>query len=147
MPTAGAVVITGASNTGVYERTLTMSPPADWANHDGPCEVVNTTYGYTQSIACSATSAVISIEDGANAIVVRAHARDGSRSVDSATRNVFKRVIEDPTCPPGSRTCQIPNVAASPTDESAPTGVMVAAGIGLLITSALLRVRRRGEHA
>ncbi|UVS77768.1 hypothetical protein [Actinokineospora sp. UTMC 2448] len=144
VPTAGATVITGVSGVN-YQRTVAMAPPADWANHDGTCEVVNRTYGYTTPIACSATSAVISIEEGSNSIVVRAHARDGSRSVDSAARAVFKR-IDEPTCRPGTRICERPRVATAPAEETAGTGVMVAAGIGLLITSALLRVRRRGEH-
>ncbi|MGW5052381.1 hypothetical protein [Actinokineospora sp. NPDC004072] len=144
VPSAGATVITGVANAGLYERTITMAPPPDWANHDGTCEVVNRTYGYTTAIACSATSAVISIEEGSNSIVVRAHARDGSQSVDSAARAVFKR-IDEPTCRPGVR-CELPRVASAPAQESAGTEIMVAAGIGLLITSALLRVRRRGEH-
>ncbi|MGQ0839624.1 hypothetical protein [Actinokineospora sp.] len=137
VPTAGAVVITGVA-PGSYERRLTLTPPADWAGHDGACEVVNKTWDYTESISCSATSVTISVDEGGNQIVVRAHARDGSRSVDSAPRSVLQRPETEPC--PGGRICQQPRVA-----NELSSGPMVGVGIGLLATALLLRAGGRRE--
>ncbi|HVK26074.1 MAG TPA: fibronectin type III domain-containing protein [Actinokineospora sp.] len=144
VPTAGAVVISGATKSG-YTAHVTMAPPSDWANHDGTCEVVNKTYGYSEVVACSATSAAVAIDEGTNAIVIRATARDGSRSVDSASRTV--RIIVN-ECQPG-RICPVqPLVASDPVNNEVSSGPMVGAGVGLLATAALLRfgVRRREEE-
>ncbi|CRK55594.1 VgrG protein [Alloactinosynnema sp. L-07] len=144
VPTAGAVVITAHTATG-YSRRLTMAPPADWANHDGACVVVNKTYDYSEPIACDATTANIAVEEGSNMVVVRATARDGSRSVESATRRISFPIQNE--CRPG-RICPIPNAASDPVSNEVSSGPMVGAGIGLLATAALLRfgVRRREEE-
>jgi hypothetical protein len=133
LPTAGAVVITTITgNVGAYIKRVNMTPPADWANHNGTCEVVNTTYGYSTPIACSATSASIEADIGTNRIVVRAHAATGGASVDSASKNT---TVRDPeTC--GTKPCQIPR-------NEAPVAPMGAGGLGLLTVAALLRVGRR----
>ncbi|WP_436495432.1 hypothetical protein [Actinokineospora sp. HUAS TT18] len=144
VPTAGAVVISGATKSGYIAR-LTMAPPSDWANHDGSCLVVNKTYDYTEAVACNATSASVAIDEGVNTIVIRATARDGSRSVESASRTV--RIIAN-ECQPG-RICPVqPQVASDPVSNEVSSGPMVGAGIGLLATAALLRfgVRRREEQ-
>lgn len=135
VPTAGEVVITGA--TGVvtsYTRHLTMSPPADWAGHDGPCEVVNKTFDYHYSISCAATSLDVDVDVGVNVFVVRAHAKDGSRSVDSASRSV-KVIDREPTC--GRVQCLRSDVPAS-----SPIGP-ADAGLGLLAAAALFGIRDR----
>jgi hypothetical protein len=149
LPSAGAAIITGA--TGVltsYQRTLSLAPPADWAGHSGSCEVVNRTWGDSgQPIACSATSVQVYVEDGTNSFVVRAHAPDGSGYVDSAARSVFKRIQEPNPCDNQRPPCQIPRaIESEPAAQEAQTGVMVGAGLGLLLTSALLRARRREER-
>lgn len=146
VPSAGAVVITGSSApNGIYDslRRITMSPPGDWARHDGRCEVVNVTQGYTTAIACSATSAQIHTEMGPNRIVVRAHARDGSRSVDSAVRSVLGP--REPMC--GKYLCLAGDqvVELSPTERSVPVG-QVGTGLGLLALAVLLRVAGRREE-
>lgn len=144
LPTAGAVVITGHSGTG-FTRRLTLAPPADWANHNGTCEVVNTTWDYTTPIACSATSASISIDEGPNSIVVRAHAASGGGSVDSAPRAI-RMLVQEPC--PGGRTCQQPKVASDQGSTEISSGSMTGAGLGLIVTAVLLRVgvRRREDE-
>ncbi|TCO52307.1 fibronectin type III domain-containing protein [Actinocrispum wychmicini] len=134
VPTAGSVVITGVANTGAYSRKLALTPPSDWATHNGSCEVVNKTFAYQYSIACSATSVDVDVDVGVNQFVVRAHARDGSRSVDSAVRSV--RVIDrDPMCG---------KVQCFRSDVPAPSPVGPAdAGLGLLAAAALFGIRDR----
>ncbi|MET1071792.1 MAG: hypothetical protein ABWY11_04005 [Umezawaea sp.] len=135
LPTAGAAVITTITGgPASYTKTVNMAPPADWASHDGSCEVVNTTYGYSTPIACSATSTTIEADIGINRIVVRAYAAGGGSSVDSAPKNTN---VRDPElC--GTKPCQIPR--AAPESPAAPMG---AGGLGLIATAALLRVGRR----
>ncbi|WP_433273378.1 hypothetical protein ACQPZF_18910 [Actinosynnema sp. CS-041913] len=134
LPTAGATVITGVVGTGdMFSRQVNMAPPADWANHDGRCEVVNTTQGYSVPIACSATSAEIYVDVGVNRIVVMAYAASGGGSVESNYRNV--RVIDREPCPRSP--CQ---PRRAPSSESTP---LVGGGIGLLATAWLLRLRDR----
>ncbi|WP_367127300.1 hypothetical protein [Saccharothrix sp. HUAS TT1] len=134
LPQAGAAVITSFSPTGdVFDRRVNLAPPADWASHDGQCEIVNLTQGYSQPIACSATSANIYVDIGSNQIVVRAHAATGSGSVDSAIRSVMVRDTE--TC--GGRICQPRSL---PSGESSR---LVGGGIGLLATAWLLTLRNR----
>ncbi|MEU5692145.1 hypothetical protein [Actinosynnema sp. NPDC020468] len=136
MPAAGAAVITSLLNTGdVYSREASLAPPADWASHNGRCEVINTTYGYATAIACSAGSAVVSTDVGVNRFVVRAYAADGSTSVDSAPRSVTVRDVD--SCP-GTKICQVPRFAP----ESG-SGPMVNGGLGLIATAFLLRFGRR----
>jgi hypothetical protein len=136
LPTAGAVVIsTITGGIGSYTKTVNMAWPADWAGHDGPCEVVNTTYGYSSPIACGTASTTIEADINSNRIVVRAHAATGGTSVDSASKNTTVRETE--TCPRAP--CQIPR-SAPEAPESAPMG---AGGLGLIATAALLRVARR----
>ncbi|MGH3859715.1 hypothetical protein [Actinokineospora sp.] len=144
LPTAGAVVITGVSGTS-YTRRLTMAPPADWANHNGTCEVVNKTYDYSEPVACSATSATITIEEGINSVVIRAHAAGGGASVDSASRSI--RMISSEPCP-GGRICQQPKVASDQGSTELSSGSMTGAGLGLIATAVLLRVgvRRREDE-
>jgi hypothetical protein len=125
--------ITGGPN--VTLKRVNMAPPADWANHDGTCEVVNTTWGYSTPIACSATSASIDADIGINRIVVRAHAASGGGSVDSAPKTT--NVREPDTC--GGKICQIPR-------GEAPVAPMGAGGLGLIAAAALLRVGRRPEE-
>ena len=145
MPTAGAVVITGSSApegpTG-YTRRLVLSPPADWAAHDGRCEVVNTTYGYSETVACSATSVDVYVEMNNNRFVVRAYAADASRSVESAARNV--RGPREPRC--GKVYCVGGGkvVELSPAEQPIHYG-QAGAGLGLLVVAVLLRVVRRQE--
>ncbi len=139
LPTAGAAVITtitgGAAS---YTKTVNMAPPADWASHNGTCEVVNTTYGWSTPIACSATSTTIEADIGVNRIVVRAYAAGGGSSVDSASKSTN---VRDPElC--GTKPCQIPR--AAPESPAAPMG---AGGLGLIATAALLRIGRRRSDA
>ncbi|WP_106615472.1 hypothetical protein [Saccharothrix carnea] len=133
LPTANVVVISSVGG-GMYERLVTTSPPADWASHGGRCEVVNRTWGYSAPIPCSGGSASITVEIGANALVVRAYAASGSDSVDSAVRNSPVRDTE--TC--GGRICQPRSLPAS--EE---TNQLVGGGIGLLATAWLLTLRNR----
>jgi hypothetical protein len=114
-----------------------MAPPADWASHNGRCEVVNRTQGYAVGIACSATSAVIDLEEGGNSIVVRAYAASGAGQVDSAAKNA--NYIPDECA--GKPTC-IPRAAPAGA-ETAPMG---AGGLGLLACAFLLRIGVRREE-
>jgi hypothetical protein len=115
-----------------------MAPPADWASHNGRCEVVNKTQGYAVGIACNATTARIDVEEGSNSIVVRAYAATGGGQVDSAARNVIYTMDE---CQ-GKPGC-IPRMAPAGV-ETAPMG---AGGLGLLACAFLLRIGvRRGEE-
>ncbi len=132
VPTAGAVVFTTQQKLSVYSYRLNMAPPADWASHDGSCEVVNTTFAYNYSVACSATSVNVEVDVGNNRFVMRAHARDGSRTVDSAARTI--RVVDpEPNC--GRFKC-----FRAVTPVSFGVG---DAGVGLLAFSVLLGVRDR----
>ncbi|MEO6084717.1 MAG: hypothetical protein ABIQ18_16570 [Umezawaea sp.] len=136
LPSAGAVVITSITGSPAsYTKTVTMAWPADWASHNGSCEIVNTTFGYQTPISCGEASAPIDLDSGPNRIVVRAHAATGGLSVDSAAKSTNVRDPEQ--C--GTKPCQIPR-AAPEAPESAPTG---AGGLGLIATAALLRVGRR----
>jgi hypothetical protein len=142
LPTAGVVVITGMTGgPRVPTRKLTLVPPADWANHNGRCEVVNTTWDYAVGIACSATSAQISLEEGPNRIVVRAYAATGGGQVDSAAKNT-NFILDECQGKPGC----IPRLA--PAGEG--TAPMGAGGLGLLACAFLLRIgvpgNRRGEE-
>lgn len=138
LPTAGAGVITGF--TGVRtspSRRVNMAPPADWASHNGRCEVVNLTQGYSVGIACNATAATIALEEGSNTIVVRAYAASGAGQVDSASKNVnyfYDECAGKPTC--------IPRMAPAGA-ETAPMG---AGGLGLLACAFLLRIGVRREE-
>ncbi|MFD9700675.1 hypothetical protein [Lentzea sp. NPDC059081] len=137
LPTAGATVIT--SITGgrlVQSRRVNMAPPADWANHNGRCEVVNKTYGYSVGIACNATTATIDLDEGSNAIVVRAYAANGAGQVDSAQKNAiftYDECAGKPSC--------IPKMAPA----GAGTAPMGAGGLGLLACAFLLRIGVRKE--
>ena len=136
LPTAGAAVITTITGSiASYTKTVNMAWPADWASHNGTCEVVNTTYGARTAISCGAASATIDLDVGSNRIVVRAYAATGGTSVDSASKNTNVRETEP--CPKSP--CQLPR-GASEAPESAPMG---AGGLGLIATAALLRVGRR----
>ncbi|MGW6934403.1 hypothetical protein ACWGE0_30395 [Lentzea sp. NPDC054927] len=138
LPTAGAAVITGITGGRmVPRRTVNMAPPADWASHNGRCEVVNKTQGYSVGIACSATSAVIDLEEGANSIVVRAYAASGAGQVDSAARNA--NYIADECA--GKPTC-VPRMAPAGAD----TAPMGAGGLGLLACAFLLRIGVRRDE-
>ncbi|MEV6237165.1 hypothetical protein [Lentzea sp. NPDC051838] len=138
LPTAGVVVITGASGTRTNPtRRLTLAPPADWASHNGRCEVVNKTYGFSVGIACNATSATIDVDEGSNALVVRAYAASGAGQVDSAQRNALFTYDEcngKPTC--------IPRMAPAGAG-TAPAG---AGGLGLLACAFLLRIGVRRDE-
>lgn len=138
LPTAGAAVIVSVVNNGdMFERPVNLAPPADWASHNGPCEVVNLTHGFSQPIACSATSTTIGVDYGQNMIVVRAHAATGTGSVDSAARSTTVRDIDQ--C--GGRICYPKSVPASAEGEQ-----LVGGGIGLLATAWLLTLRNRRER-
>jgi hypothetical protein len=137
LPSAGAAVITTITgNVASYTRTVNMAWPADWASHNGSCEIVNTTHGYQTPISCGTASAPVDLEEGHNRIVVRAYAATGGLSVDSASKSTAVRE-PDPSCPRAP--CPIPN-AVPEAPESAPMG---AGGLGLIVTAALLRVGRR----
>ena len=111
---------------------MTLSPPADWASHNGPCEVVNTSYGYRYSIACSATTATVEVDEGNNRLVVRAHASDRSQSVDSAVRIVN---VRPPMCG---------RVQCFRSETPAQTGFGAGdAGFGLLVAAGVLALRDR----
>ncbi len=138
LPSAGAVVITTITGgIASYTKTVNMAWPADWASHNGSCEVVNTTMGYSSPIACGTASTTIEADIGANRIVVRAYAASGGAAVESAARNTTVRDTE--TC--GGKPCVIPR-SAPEAPESAPMG---AGGLGLIATAALLRVGRRRD--
>jgi hypothetical protein len=146
VPAAGATVIVGSSApNGQIDNTrrLTLSPPGDWAGHDGRCEVVNTTQGYTTAIACSAGSVDVYVEMGSNRFVVRAHARDGSRSVDSASRAV--QGPREPMC--GKYACVAGDkiVDLSPTAQPVRFG-QAGAGVGLLVIALWLKFGRRKDR-
>ncbi|RDI22347.1 hypothetical protein [Lentzea flaviverrucosa] len=139
LPSAGAVVISSISGLRTNPtRRVTLAPPADWASHNGRCEVVNKTYGYSVGIACNATSASIDVDEGSNAIVVRAFAASGAGQVDSAQKNTtftYDECAGKPNC--------IPRMAPAGV-ETAPMG---AGGLGLLACAFLLRIGvRRGEE-
>ncbi|WP_329793291.1 hypothetical protein V1227_15635 [Lentzea sp. DG1S-22] len=138
LPTAGVTVITGVSSGRTLpRRTLTLTPPADWASHNGRCEVVNRTYGYSAGIPCNATTAVIDLEEGTNAIVVRAYAATGAGQVDSAVRNVLFTYDE----------CQgKPGCIPRREPAGAGTAPMGAGGLGLLACAFLLRIGVRREE-
>jgi sugar lactone lactonase YvrE len=139
LPTAGAVVITGITGGRMLpSRTVNMAPPADWANHNGRCEVVNKTQGYSVAIACNATTARIDVEEGGNSIVVRAYAASGGGQVDSAARNAIYTADE---C--GGKPGCVPRLAPA----GAGTAPMGAGALGLLACAFLLRIGvRRGEE-
>jgi hypothetical protein len=143
VPTAGATVITGITAPGGnidYTRQVAMSPPADWASHDGTCQLVNTTQGYSSAIACGATVGNIGVETGANRIVVRATARDGSRSVDSAARSV--QGPREPMC--GKVYCVGGGKIVELTPTSRPIDFgQAGAGLGLLVIAVLIRLAGR----
>ena len=116
---------------------MTLSPPADWASHNGRCEVVNTTQGYSVGIACNATTAAIDLEEGSNTIVVRAYAASGAGQVDSASKNAIYLPDE---CA-GKPNC-VPRMAPAGA-ETAPMG---AGALGLLACAFLLRIGVRREE-
>ncbi|RAS66157.1 hypothetical protein C8D87_104708 [Lentzea atacamensis] len=138
LPTAGATVITGLTGgPRVPTKRLTLTPPADWANHNGRCEVVNTTWDYAIGIPCNATSAQMTVEEGSNRIVVRAYAASGPGQVDSAARTTNFTMDEcngKPTC--------VPRMAPA----GAQTAPMGAGGLGLLACAFLLRIGVRREE-
>ncbi len=143
LPAAGATVITAVSGGRTYVRTVSMAPPSGWAGHDGPCELVNKTQGYSEPISCAATSGTINVEEGPNSIVVRAFARgDTSRSVDSAAKPVFFPIRQEP-CPDG-RACEIPRM--EPASNEVSSGPMAGAGVGLLLTALLITLTGRREE-
>ncbi|MBB4905349.1 fibronectin type III domain-containing protein [Actinophytocola algeriensis] len=142
MPAAGAVIIgtvTAPNGQQDYTRLVALSPPGDWASHNGSCQLVNTTQGYSVAIACSATSAQIGVEEGSNRLVVRAHASDGSQSVDSAAKTV--RGPREPTC--GKYACFGTGkiVELSPVAKPIDFG-QAGAGLGLLVIAVFLYTRR-----
>jgi hypothetical protein len=142
MPTAGAVVIgtvTAPNGAQDYSRLVSLNPPSDWANHNGRCQLVNTTQGYSVTIACSATSAEIGVEEGNNRLVVRAQASDGSQSVDSAAKTV--RGPREPMC--GKYACFGAGkiLELSPVEKPVDFG-QAGAGLGLLVIAVLLYARR-----
>jgi hypothetical protein len=132
------VVITGISGVRTNPtRRVTLAPPADWASHNGRCEVVNKTYGFSVGIPCNATSATIDVDEGGNAIVVRAYAASGAGQVDSAQRNAiftYDECAGKPSC--------IPRMAPAGA-ETAPMG---AGGLGLLACAFLLRIGVRRDE-
>ena len=138
LPQAGAAVITTITGgAGSYTKTVNMAWPADWASHNGTCEVLNTTYGYGTPIACGTAQTTIEADVGINRILVRAYAATGGGSVDSASKSTN---VRDPElC--GTKPCVIPR-SAPEAPESAPTG---AGGLGLIAVAALLRVGRRRD--
>jgi hypothetical protein len=145
VPTAGATVITSITATGNgYTRRVNMSWPSDWANHDGTCQVFNTTLGYGATVACGASTVDIDVDTGTNRIVVRATARDGSRSVDSAGKNV--QGPREPTC--GKYACLGSGkiVELTPTEKSINFG-QAGTGLGFLVIAVLVQVvgRRKTE--
>jgi hypothetical protein len=144
VPTAGATLITGATGTREdYTRHVTMSWPSDWAGHDGACQVVNLTLGNAVTIACGTTAVDIDVDTGANRVVVRAIARDGSRSVDSAARTV--QGPREPMC--GKYLCLGGGklVELTPTERSVDFG-QAGTGVGFLVIAVLVQVvGRRGR--
>jgi hypothetical protein len=140
VPTAGATVITGITAPGGNidsMRRVAMSPPSDWASHDGTCQVINTTFGYMTTIACGATVAEIGVETGSNRIIVRATARDGSRSVDSAGRSA--QGPREPMC--GKVYCVGGNKLVELTPTSKPINFgQAGTGLGLLVIAVLIRL-------
>lgn len=143
VPTAGATVITSITAPGGnidYSRQVNMNPPVDWASHDGTCQIVNITQGYTSAISCGATVGEIGVEMGSNRIVVRATARDGSRSVDSAARSV--QGPREPMC--GKVYCVGGNDIVELTPTSKPVNFgQAGAGLGLLVIAVLIRLAGR----
>jgi hypothetical protein len=110
MPPAGAVVITGGNGIdnedGTSSINVRMSPPAGWANHNGPCELIGTRVSATvvqEPIGCGATIAYVDAP-GVGAFVFRVRAYEPgnpSNYVDSATRTVNVRRVNPckPICP------------------------------------------------
>ncbi|MCS7481064.1 hypothetical protein ACFFQW_06280 [Umezawaea endophytica] len=138
LPQAGATLITSITGgVASYIKTVNMAWPADWASHNGTCEVVNTTFGYSTPIACGTTQTTIDADIGPNRIVVRAYAATGGGSVDSLSKSTTVRDLEQ--C--GNKPCQVPR-SAPEAPESAPMG---AGGLGLIAVAALLRVGRRRD--
>ncbi|MFL6119792.1 hypothetical protein [Actinophytocola sp.] len=144
VPTAGATVITSITATGNgYTRRVTMTWPGDWAGHDGTCQVVNTTLGYGAAITCGTTTLDIDVDTGPNRVVVRATARDGSRSVDSAARSV--QGPREPMC--GKYLCLGSGriVELTPAARSTDFG-QAGTGAGFLVIAVLVQVLgRRGR--
>ncbi|NUT45810.1 MAG: hypothetical protein HOV94_00625 [Saccharothrix sp.] len=139
LPSAGAVVIsTVGAGANRYEKKITTAPPADWASHNGTCEVVNETLGATRAIPCSGGTATIAVDVGVNSVVVRAYAASGSGSVDSAVRNILVRDPEE-TCG-GGKICQPRSLPASEDNQ------LIGGGIGLLATAWLLTLRNRRQR-
>ncbi|WP_434446277.1 hypothetical protein [Lentzea sp. E54] len=138
LPTAGAVVISSITGTRTNPtRRVNLAPPADWASHNGRCEVVNKTYGFSVGIPCNATTASIDVDEGSNAIVVRAFAASGAGQVDSASRNVlftYDECMGKPGC--------IPRMEPA----GAGTAPMGAGGLGLLACAFLLRIGVRRDE-
>ncbi|HEX6352724.1 fibronectin type III domain-containing protein [Actinophytocola sp.] len=142
VPAAGATVITGVTSPNGAKnntRRLTTSPPADWAGHDGSCELYNTSLSSGQAISCTATTVDVYVEtDDSYVYVVRARARDGSRFVDSASK-----LVRGPVAPPemcGKVYCVGGGkiVELTPTSKSVDFG-QAGAGLGLLVMAVLLR--------
>jgi hypothetical protein len=142
VPAAGATVISGVTSPNGARSTLrriATSPTADWATHDGTCQVYNTSEGWGQNIPCTATSVDVSVDfDTYNGFVVRAHARDGSRYVDSAVKSVRGPVTPPEMC--GKVYCVGGGniVELTPTDKSINFG-QAGAGLGLLVLAVLIR--------
>ncbi|MGI5501223.1 hypothetical protein [Lentzea sp. CA-135723] len=139
LPSAGAAVITSITGgVRMPTRTVNMAPPADWATHNGRCEVVNTTWEYAVGIPCNATTARITLEEGPNRIVVRAYAATGGGQVESAGRNA-SLILDECGGKPGC----IPKLAPA----GAGTAPMGVGGLGLLACAFLLRIGgRRGDE-
>lgn len=114
-----------------------MAPPADWASHNGRCEIVNKTQGYSTGIACSATVGAVDLEEGSNSIVVRAYAASGGGQVESAPKNALY-ILDECQGKPGC----IPRMAPAGAD----TAPMGAGGLGLLACAFLLRIGVRREE-
>jgi hypothetical protein len=139
VPTDGATVIssiTAPNGAYEFERRVTTTPPADWASHDGRCDVVNLTNGYRVPIPCSASYADVGVDTGSNRIVIRAYARDDSRSVDSAARNV--QGPREPQCGPQLCLGSGQIIDLSPTEKQIDFG-QAGAGLGLMVLAVLLR--------
>ncbi|MEU4442344.1 hypothetical protein AB0K14_05905 [Actinosynnema sp. NPDC050801] len=137
LPEDGATVISlvGAGSH-QYEKKVTTAPPADWASHNGRCEVVNETYGDSATIPCSGGTVTLAVDLGTNTFRVVAYAASGSGSVKSAAKSVPVR--EPPQNCGGGRICQ---PLSSPASEE--SNQLVGGGIGLLATAWLLTLRNR----
>lgn len=146
VPSAGATVISGVTSpNGIRStvRRIATNPPADWAAHDGTCQVYNTSEGWGQNIPCTATAVSVGVDyETQNAFVIRAFAKDGSRYVDSAVRNVAGPIAPEPMC--GKVYCVGGGniVELTPTDKSIDFG-QAGAGLGLLVIAVLIRLAGR----